>query len=440
MATTHGTARVTDAQESEAGFTIVELVVAMAVLAMVMAPLASVFWSAMRTAGAAAHRTDGSSIASREIEGMRAVPYSQVGFYADQPGVTATFEGLTTVSLGATSPSTGSAIPHMQPQTPDPSAATNFAPDPDPTNASPIVQGSVSYSVRRYVVWANAQGTSSTYTQAYKRLTVIVTFTDQVGTHTVRQDSLLYPGGQGTYQGAMGGTTSTAPTTTTVLSPSAPILNAITGLADPAGETQVPLAWSQPAGGAAVTSYTVEYSTSLSFPVGNFSVITGFAPSVTSYTVPSLSANTTYYFKIIAYAASNSASSNVQSFATLPVVGPACNLGQLNVTGSQTLSTTGTILATNGRVTENLALSWTTTGTCPHSYYVKAVNPSNSADPGSPYAFSVSAGSYSATVPSQGSKSWAIGLHTFRVWDVSTNSATTVVKTFKICAKGSASC
>jgi prepilin-type N-terminal cleavage/methylation domain-containing protein len=440
MGTTREPERVDEAQPSEAGFTIVELVVAMAVLAMVMAPLASVFWSAMRTAGAAAHRTDGSSIASREIEGMRAVPYWQVGFYDDQPGVTATFESYTTVSLGTTSPASGSSVPHMQPQTPDPSAATGFAPDPNPANASAIVQGGVPYSVRRYVVWVDAQGPSSTYTQAYKRLTVIVTFSDQAGAHTVRQDSLLYPGGQGSYQGAMGATTSTAPTTTTALSPSVPVLNAITGLADPAGETQIPLAWSQPAGGAAVTSYTVQYSTSSSFPAGNFSVITGFAPSVSSYTVTSLSANTTYYFKIIAYAGANFASSNVQSFATLPVAGPTCNLGQLNVTGAETLSTTGTILQNNGKVSEDLALSWTTTGTCPDTYYVKAVDPSSSADPGSPYSFFVSAGTYSATVPSDGSKSWAIGLHTFTVWDVSTNSPTTVVKTFKICANGSASC
>ena len=440
MQSMHEPERAAGKIKSEDGFTIIELVVSMAVLAMVMAPLASVFWSSMRTAGAAAHRTDGASIASREIEGMRAVPYSQVGFYDDQPGVSATFEGLTTVSLGASSPSSGASVPHMQPQTPDPSAATGFAPDSDPANASPIVQGSVKFSVRRYVVWTDAQGASSTYTQAYKRLTVVVTFTDQAGAHSVRQDSLLYPGGQGTYQGAMGGTTSTAPTTTTALTPSAPVLNAITGLADPAGETQIPLSWSQPAGGAAVTSYTVQYSTNSSFPAGNFSVITGFAPSVTSYTVTSLSANTTYYFKIIAYAGSNSASSNVQSFATLPVAAPACNLGQLNVTGATTLSTTGTILQNNGKVSENLALSWTTTGTCPHTYNVKAVDPTGSADPGSPYTLTVSAQSYSATVPSQGSKSWAIGLHTFTVWDVTTNGATTVVKTFKICANGSASC
>jgi hypothetical protein len=225
-----------------------------------------------------------------------------------------------------------------------------------------------------------------------------------------------------------------------VLNPSAPTLNAITGLADPAGETQVPLTWTQPATGAAVTSYSIEYSTSSSFPPGNFSIVSGLAPSITSYTVTSLSANTTYYFAVIAYAGSNSATSNVQSSTTLPVSGSGCQYGQLNVTGATTLSTTGTILLSNGRVRENLSLSWTTTGTCPHSYAVKAVNPTKVADPGSPYALTANAGTYTATVPSSGSRGWAIGLHTFTVWDTTNNAATTVVKTFKICAKGSATC
>jgi prepilin-type N-terminal cleavage/methylation domain-containing protein len=426
------------AERDESGFTIVELVVAMAILALVMAPMARVFWSAMRTAGVASHRTDGSSIASREIEGMRAVPYAQVGFYDDQTGATSTFEGHTMVSLGATSPATGS-IPQIQPQTPDPNAASSFAPDPDPANATPIVQGNVSYAVQRYVVWVDARDASSTYTQAYKQLTVIVSWNDQSGAHHVRQDSLLYPGGQGTFQGAMGGTSPTT-TTTATLNPSPPVLNPVTGLADPAGETQVPLSWTQPGAGAAVTSYTIEYSTSSSFPAGNFSVVTGLAPSVTNYTVPSLSANTTYYFEVIAYAGSNSAVSNVQSFATLPAAAPICTLGQLNVTGATTLSTTGTILQINGKVSENLALSWTTTGTCTHGYSVKAVNPTGGVDPSSPYTLLASAGTYNATVDSAGSKSWAIGLHTFTVWDTTVNSATTVVKTFKICATKSATC
>ena len=136
--------------------------ISIAVLAMVSAPLAGAFWSAIRTAGVASHPTDGASIASREIEGMRAVPYSMVGFYADQPGYVSTFEGFTTVSLGSSSPASGN-IPQIQPERPDPNAATGYAPDPYPANATAIVQGSVKYSVLRYVVWIDAKDASSTY-------------------------------------------------------------------------------------------------------------------------------------------------------------------------------------------------------------------------------------------------------------------------------------
>jgi len=424
---------------SEAGFTIVELVISMALLAIVAAPLAGVFWSAIRTASSAAHRTDGASISSREIEGMHAVPYAQVGFYADQTGFVSTFEGFTTVSLGATSPASGTLVPQMQPQTPDPHAATGYAPDPDPTNASPIVQGGVRYTVARYVVWVSARDSTTTYNQAYKRLTVIVTWTDQAGAHTVRQDSLLYPGGLGTYQGVMGGPSSTT-TTTVAFAPTTPTLNAITPLASPADETQVALAWVQPGGGGAVTSYSIEYSTNPSFPAGNFTVIANLASSITNYTVTGLTPNTTYYFEVIAYSGANSATSQWKSQTTAPLPGPTCTLGGLNVVGATSLSTTGTILQKSGKMSENLTLSWSTTGSCTDTYEIKGADPTGAADPSSPYLLGGSSGSYSAVVNSSGSRSWAVGLHTFSVWDVSTGSASAVVKTFKVCVNGVASC
>jgi prepilin-type N-terminal cleavage/methylation domain-containing protein len=426
----------------DAGFTIIELVISMALLAIIAAPLASVFWAAIRTAGAASHRTDGASIASREIEAMRAVPYAQVGFYADQTNFgTATSDGSTRVSLGSTSPATGKTVPQMQLVTPDPNAASNYAPDPSPTNATPIVLGGVKYSVMRDVVWVDAKDATTTFSQAYKRLSVDVTWTDQAGSHKVHQDSLLYPGNLGAYVGAMGGSGSTTTTTAPVFAPSQPVLAAITLLGNAQDETQLALSWSQPSGGAAVTSYSIEYSTNPSFPPGNFTLVAGLASSITNYTVTSLAPNTTYYFEIVSYAGANpSTPSQWQSLTTAPLPGPVCTLGGLNVAGATSLSTTGSILQNNGKMSENLTLSWSTTGPCLDTYQATGTDPTGAADPSSPYTFSGSSGAYNTTVFSFGSKSWAIGLHTFRVFDVTTNKATPVVKTFKVCVNGASSC
>jgi prepilin-type N-terminal cleavage/methylation domain-containing protein len=426
----------------ESGFTIVELVISMALLAIVAAPLAGVFWSAIRTAGSAAHRTDGSSVASREIEAMRAVPYAQVGFYDDQspalpPGAPV---GTTSVSLGATSPAPGNpGSPLIQPLTPDPNAASGYAPDPNPNNANPVTYGGVIFNVQRYVVWSDAKDPTQNYSNAYKKLTVIVTWTDQAGSHIAREDSLLYPGGLGVYAGPDGGPGASTTTTAPVFQPATPVLADIVLFAPPNDETQVPLNWTQPPGGGAVTSYAIEYSTSSSFPPGNFTVINPLPANLRSYPVPNLTPATTYYFEVIAYSSSASSTSAWKSITTAPLSGSQCTLGSLNIAGTNSLSTTGTILKNNGQMSENLTLSWTTSGPCTDSYEVHASDPLGSTDPGSPFALGGSAGVYTGIVNSN-SKNWAIGLHTFNVWDITTSQPTPVVKTFKVCVYGVPSC
>jgi hypothetical protein len=193
--------------------------------------------------------------------------------------------------------------------------------------------------------------------------------------------------------------------------------------------------------GAAPTTYTIEYSTNPSFPAGNFTVIPGLASSITSYTVTGLTPTTTYYFEIIAYAGANASTPSAwKSITTATPPLPVCTLGGLNIAGATDLSTTGTRQKSNGQMSEDLTISWSTSGSCTHSYQVKGVDPSSAADPGSPYVIGGSGGAYSGTVNSKNQSGWAIGLHTFTVWDLTSNSATSVVKTFKVCVNGAATC
>jgi prepilin-type N-terminal cleavage/methylation domain-containing protein len=441
--------------DDQAGFTLVELVIALGLMAIIAASLSGVFYAAMKAAGASAHRSDGASIASRELESMRSFQYSDIGFYADQTGYVATFtdpdtnQTLTTVTLGSTTPSGNPA--NIQPVTPDAAAATNFNPDPDPTNAQPIVQGGVKFSVQRYVGWANAADSSTTYDKAYKRTVVLVSWTDQAGTHTVHQSSIVYPGGQGKYVGPEGVASSTTTSTTMNLTPGPPTLTSVTV----AGPGSLQVAWTAPTTGAAVTSYTVEYSTDPTFPANNFTAVGNpatntLAPSQTSFTLVGLTDSTTYYVEIIAYNGTNAGNPSTPALsATTPAPPPTCKFGPLNVADAKTKSTTGTILTKQGKMTANLTLTWSTSGTgsdgaghqCGDAFQVRSVNSGGGADPqNNTILNSGGGGAYNAVVNSQGNNGWATGVHAFTVWDSTTNSSTSVVKTFTVCAFGAGSC
>lgn len=429
-------------RDDEDGFTLIELVFALGLLAILIGGLSGVFWSGLRTASTSNHRTDGASLAARDIEGMHAVPYDSLGFYNDQTGYAATFEGHTTVSLGATTPAGSPSS--VQPLTPDSSAALSFNADPDPTNAAPISMGGVKYSVARYIVWIDAQGPNggspTTYSAAYKRTTVILSWTDQAGAHQVRQDSVVYPGGRGTFGGAGSGTSTS--TTAAPVPPLQPTLAAPTHPAAPADQNELDLTWTQPVGGGVVTSYTLQYSTTAGFVAGTTTSISNLASTARAYALQPLAASTTYYVQLIAYAGTPSVTSNSVSGTTAAAPAP-CVLGTLTVTGATSASSTGTILQNNGKMSENLTLGFTTTGNCTSSYSVKATF-NGAADTGlplGPYSLTNNgSGQYLATVSSSGQKDWSTGNHTFTVWDTSNNVATTALKVFKVCSSGSASC
>jgi hypothetical protein len=266
---------------------------------------------------------------------------------------------------------------------------------------------------------------------------VIVSWTDQVGAHTVRQDSIIYPGGLGAYGGSSS-TTTTAPPSP----PLQPALNAPTHPAAPADTTELDATWTQPVGGGTVTGYTLQYSTTAGFTPGTTTSISNIAPTATSYAVVPLAASTTYYVQLIAYAGSLSVTSSNVSGTTAAAPAP-CVIGTVTVTGATSASSTGTFLQKNGKMFENLTLGFTTTGTCNSTYAVKATfnGAADTGAPTGPYTLTnAGSGQYNGSIMASGNKSWSTGTHTFTVWDMTANQTTSALKAFKICSNGAESC
>jgi len=281
------------------------------------------------------------------------------------------------------------------------------------------------------VEWASVTGvgpssTTTVYTNAYKRTSVIVGWADQSGSHTLREDSILYPGGIGKF------------TTSTTAPPGgpAPAVPVITG-ATVAGPSEVDLTWSQPGGGT-VTSYDIEYSIDPTF-VSTFAAVSDVPSAARSQQVTGLSSSAYYYFRLVALGTggTSAASGTVGPEPTPPASGP-CNINSLVVTGVTSGRSTGTILQASGAMSETLYLTVNTSGDCgSHTFSVQGKDQFGRSDPGSPWP--VSGGpAYSGTVNSLNQAGWSTGTHTFTVFDL--GSSTRVVKAFSVCASGSASC
>jgi hypothetical protein len=353
---------------------------------------------------------------------MHAVPYRQVGFYGDQvmsPAGTCTNPAtcepaspdgasFPVVVVGPTSPATPQILP-----------------------TGTVQVGPLTYAVTRYVEWADVTGaggattTTTLYSHAYKRTSVTVGWVDQSGSHTVREDSILYPGGIGKFQS----TTTTASGT----APFAPVITAATVL----GPSEVDLTWTQ-SGGGAVASYSLQYSTDPNF-VMTFAQINSIPSTATYLPVTGISSNTFYYFRLIANGAgaASATSSTVGPELTSPASG-VCNVNSLVVTGATSGGSTGTIVQPSGAMSENLYLTVNTSGYCTgHNFSVSGQDQFANPDPGS--AWPVTGGaSYTATVSSLSQLGWSTGTHTFTVLDG--GSSTGVVKAFSVCVVGSSSC
>lgn len=381
----------------ERGFTMIELVAALTILAIVMISVAFVFYGAMKAAGTSARRTAAVGIATRETEAMHAVPYDQLGFDA----ATQDTEGYT-----ATDPEGNATVPF------EPSDTIT---EPQITPYTEEEQRGTLYRVQRYISWADA---SPAETDAYKKTIVVVDWEDEGGPHSLRQDSIVYPGGQGLY----GAATTTTSTTVAVFPPSAPTSLTATVPSGTTGESTVNLSWTAPSSSTTpVSTWTVEYSASPDSTMANAAVKTSTLPAAnTTFAVTGLSSGTTYYFRVKANSSgglSSSYSNIATATTTTPaVVSTACTASALTVTPAAAEQQQGN----SGHLQNAVSVTLNTSGTCTSSTISVQYKPVTTSTQ-TVYLTAQSGGVYKGTLASN--QQWSTGNHAVTVFINSTQQA-----------------
>jgi prepilin-type N-terminal cleavage/methylation domain-containing protein len=415
-------------QRDDRGFTLVELIMALSILAVGIFGVMPVFLAGLRTGAVSASRSRALALATRDIESFHSLPYCSVGFGPGQTGYTS-------------SPTWNDPADHKNYTT---VTIANPLVDEKPPSGPSQTVGGQSYQFERHIVWATTKspdgkttyGSASPGLGAYKRIVEIVTWSDQVGSHSARQDSDLYPGGLGAYSagncGASGGPGSTAPP--------APVtgLTATTAVS-PQGQTEIDLSWTLPTPMTNVDKYRIVYS------FDNFAtshtITSGQSPTSTSYQVTGLAPGVTYGFQVytVSNATGSEGSSGSVSATTLTAPPSAgCTVGAVTVTpGGADQVSGGTTLATPSSGSPvNVVVSANTTGTCG---YLQLVYTTVEGDPASKYAPMTQGqpGTWTGSMDGM-STNWSVGTHTVLVEDGSGNIL--VQASFTVCSSGRLSC
>jgi prepilin-type N-terminal cleavage/methylation domain-containing protein len=161
------------------GFTLLEMMVALAIGTIVLVALASAMGAALRSAGLQKTRARANEVATQAIEDLQQLDYDHLGVCTPAAGPPS---GLTSPAYLANCSNPVDA----EPCTP----TLGTVPDTSYTCA----RLGIAYQVRRYVAWSDSAHTE-------KRLAVLVDWTDQAGSHQVQQQSSLRSPDQGSVIG-----------------------------------------------------------------------------------------------------------------------------------------------------------------------------------------------------------------------------------------------
>jgi prepilin-type N-terminal cleavage/methylation domain-containing protein len=171
--------------ENEEGFTLIELVAALAIAAFAFVALAMMLAGSLKGLAVSKTRQQANEIATQGIEDLQRYDFNDLGLCPDavndpSPAMPASLTNPTTPTL-VTLPNCANGAVYTNPCTPPSGTQVSFA---VPKQTYTCTRNNVAYTVNRYIVWTDGTHTG-------KRLAVFVTWKDQVGGHQVAQESSL---------------------------------------------------------------------------------------------------------------------------------------------------------------------------------------------------------------------------------------------------------
>jgi len=264
-------------RQFDAGFTLVELVVALTILAIGIVAVVGVTNSSFRVSVSGSARSKAIMVATKVIEEFRAVPYDEL-VVADGSGTTTTYTEV--------------------------------------VNGKP-------YTIEKTLRWV-AEGT---VTKAYKEAIVAVRWSDAGNISEVNQSSYIYPGGIGNIHVA-----EVTSDTTSNCTPETPTsLNATRPLDTALQPSTIDLSWAFLNLLCPLEAFVIQYSTD---NFANPREVTRDATAF-SYRLGGLTHSTTYQFRVAARSASGRVSgwSNIATQSTTAATVP-CTIGTITVTPS----------------------------------------------------------------------------------------------------------
>jgi prepilin-type N-terminal cleavage/methylation domain-containing protein len=167
------------------GFTLIELVMALAISAFAFLALATMLAGTLRALSVGKTRAQGNEVATQGIEDLQRLDFNDLGVCATGAGgsdpapvVPSSLTSFTSVAL----PNCSGSVVYEQPCAPPAGNLTTFA---VPKQTYTCVRNKITYTVNRYIMWADSPQNTA------KRLAVYVSWTDQAGLHQVAQESSL---------------------------------------------------------------------------------------------------------------------------------------------------------------------------------------------------------------------------------------------------------